>query len=49
VTLDVTPGAADVFQAYPDLLDEAGAALDRASELFEGSTPPLVVNDGSST
>jgi acetyl esterase/lipase len=31
VTLDVTPGVPHVFQAYAGLLDEAGAALDRAS------------------
>ncbi|HEY3713693.1 MAG TPA: alpha/beta hydrolase [Jatrophihabitantaceae bacterium] len=30
-TLDVTPGVPHVFQAYAGLLDEAGAALDRAS------------------
>jgi acetyl esterase/lipase len=31
VTLDVTPGVPHVFQAYAGFLDEAGAALDRAS------------------
>jgi acetyl esterase/lipase len=31
VTLEVTPGVPHVFQAYAGLLDEAGAALDRAS------------------
>jgi monoterpene epsilon-lactone hydrolase len=31
VTLEVTPGVPHVFQAYAALLDEAGAALDRAS------------------
>jgi monoterpene epsilon-lactone hydrolase len=31
VTLDVTPGVPHVFQAYAGLLDEAGAALDRAA------------------
>jgi acetyl esterase/lipase len=31
VTLDVTAGVPHVFQAYAGLLDEAGAALDRAS------------------
>jgi acetyl esterase/lipase len=31
VTLEVTPGVPHVFQAYAPLLDEAGAALDRAS------------------
>ena len=30
VKLDVTPGVPHVFQAYAGLLDEAGAALDRA-------------------
>ncbi len=32
VTLEVTPGVPHVFQAYSGLLDEAGTALDRASE-----------------
>jgi acetyl esterase/lipase len=32
VTLDVTPGVPHVFQGYAALLDEAGAALDRASD-----------------
>jgi monoterpene epsilon-lactone hydrolase len=32
ITLDVTPGVPHVFQAYAALLDEAGAALDRASD-----------------
>jgi acetyl esterase/lipase len=31
VTLEVTPGVPHVFQAYAGLLDEAGAALDRAA------------------
>jgi acetyl esterase/lipase len=35
VTLDVTPGVPHVFQAYAGLLDEAGAALDRASEFVK--------------
>jgi acetyl esterase/lipase len=30
VTLDITPGVPHVFQAYHPILDEAGAALDRA-------------------
>jgi acetyl esterase/lipase len=34
VTLDVTPGVPHVFQAYAGLLDEAGAALDRASDFL---------------
>jgi acetyl esterase/lipase len=32
VTLDITPGVPHVFQAYGPLLDEAGAALDRAGQ-----------------
>jgi acetyl esterase/lipase len=32
VTLEVTPGVPHVFQGYAALLDEAGAALDRASD-----------------
>jgi len=35
VTLEVTPGVPHVFQAYSGLLDEAGAALDRASEFLK--------------
>jgi acetyl esterase/lipase len=31
VTLDVTPGVPHVFQGFAGLLDEAGAALDRAT------------------
>jgi acetyl esterase/lipase len=34
VTLDITPGVPHVFQAYEPLLDEAGAALDRAGQLL---------------
>jgi acetyl esterase/lipase len=34
VTLDVTPGVPHVFQAYSPLLDEAGAALDRAGQFL---------------
>jgi acetyl esterase/lipase len=34
VTLDVTPGVPHVFQAYHAILDEAGAALDRAGQLL---------------
>jgi epsilon-lactone hydrolase len=34
VTLDITPGVPHVFQAYYPLLDEAGAALDRAGQLL---------------
>jgi acetyl esterase/lipase len=35
VVLDVTPGAPHVFQAYAALLDEAGAALDRAADFLK--------------
>jgi epsilon-lactone hydrolase len=34
VTLDITPGVPHVFQAYYPILDEAGAALDRAGRLL---------------
>lgn len=34
VTLDVTPGVPHVFQGFGGLLDEAGAALDRASNFL---------------
>jgi acetyl esterase/lipase len=34
VTLDVTPGVPHVFQAYAGLIDEAGAALDRAARFM---------------
>jgi acetyl esterase/lipase len=44
VTLDVTPGVPHVFQAYAGLLDEAGAALDRASDFLQAQ-----LADGSST
>jgi epsilon-lactone hydrolase len=44
VTLDVTPGVPHVFQAYAGLLDEAGAALDRASDFLRAH-----LADGSST
>lgn len=35
VMLDVTPGVPHVFQAYASVLDEAGAALDRAAEFLK--------------
>jgi epsilon-lactone hydrolase len=35
VILDVTPGVPHVFQAYAALLDEAGAALDRAADFLK--------------
>jgi acetyl esterase/lipase len=34
VTLDVTPGVPHVFQGFAGLLDEAGAALDKAAEFL---------------
>ena len=34
VTLDITPGVPHVFQAYHGMLDEGGAALDRAGQLL---------------
>ena len=34
VTLEITPGVPHVFQAYSAMLDEAGAALDRAGQLL---------------
>ena len=34
VTLDITPRVPHVFQAYSQMLDEAGAALDRAGRLL---------------
>jgi epsilon-lactone hydrolase len=34
VSLDITPGVPHVFQAYYPMLDEAGAALDRAGQLL---------------
>lgn len=35
VTLEVTPGVPHVFQGYAGLLDEAGAALDRAADFVK--------------
>jgi acetyl esterase/lipase len=40
VTLDVTPGVPHVFQAYAGFLDEAGAALDRASDFVKAHLGP---------
>ena len=34
VTLEITPGVPHVFQAYHAILDEAGAALDRAGQFL---------------
>jgi len=46
VTLDITPRVPHVFQAYYTILDEAGAALDRAGQLLSahlaGATTPAV-------
>jgi epsilon-lactone hydrolase len=45
VTLDVTPGVPHVFQGFAGLLDEADAALDRASDFVRaqlGYTPSRV-------
>jgi epsilon-lactone hydrolase len=39
VTLEVTPGVPHVFQAYAALLDEAGAALDRAADFVKTHSP----------
>jgi acetyl esterase/lipase len=53
VTLDVTPGVPHVFQAYAGILDEAGAALDRASDFLKArlahEPSHATVNDRSST
>jgi epsilon-lactone hydrolase len=38
VTLDVTPGVPHVFQGFAGLLEEAGAALGRASDFFARSS-----------
>jgi hypothetical protein len=35
VTLEVTPGVPHVFQGFAAVLDEGGAALDRASTFLE--------------
>ncbi|HEX4672159.1 MAG TPA: alpha/beta hydrolase, partial [Solirubrobacteraceae bacterium] len=40
LTLDITPGVPHVFQAYEPLLDEAGAALDRAGQLLSTHFAP---------
>jgi acetyl esterase/lipase len=46
VTLDVTPGVPHVFQAYAGMLDEGGAALERActfltSQFAKQPTPAM--------
>jgi epsilon-lactone hydrolase len=40
VTLEITPGVPHVFQAYSPMLDEAGAALDRAGQLLSAYLAP---------
>jgi epsilon-lactone hydrolase len=44
VTLDITPGVPHVFQAYHPILDEAGAALDRAGRFLSArlAGPPTL-------
>jgi epsilon-lactone hydrolase len=37
VTLEVTPGVPHVFQGFAGLLDEAGAALDRAADFLKAN------------
>ena len=55
VTLDITPGVPHVFQAYHAMLDEAGAALDRAGQRMSAYLASAerrrvaIVNDRSST
>jgi acetyl esterase/lipase len=44
VTLDVTPGVPHVFQAYHPILDEAGAALDRAGQFLSAHLPERVLS-----
>ena len=40
VSLDITPGAPHVFQAYYPLLDEAASALDRAGQFLSAHLTP---------
>jgi acetyl esterase/lipase len=40
VTLEVTPGVPHVFQGFAGLLDEAGTALDRASDFLKAQFAP---------
>jgi epsilon-lactone hydrolase len=42
VILDITPGVPHVFQAFDALLDEAGAALERAARFVEDNTAKQV-------
>jgi epsilon-lactone hydrolase len=48
VTLDVTPGVPHVFQGFAGLLDEGGAALDRAANFLRAQLnyPPGQFNAG---
>ena len=48
VTLDVTPGVPHVFQAYASVLDEAGAALDRAA-VFLNAHNRIIASTASAT
>jgi epsilon-lactone hydrolase len=51
VTLEVTPGVPHVFQGYAGLLDEAAAALDRASDFIQAQLgySPTRVHPASTT
>ncbi len=46
VTLDITPRVPHVFQAYYPILDEAGAALDRAGQLLSAHLEGAAVRTG---
>ena len=46
VTLDVTPGAPHVFQAYYPILDEATAALDRAGQFLSAHLSGSQISGG---
>jgi epsilon-lactone hydrolase len=43
VTLDITPRVPHVFQAYHPILDEAGAALDRAGQFLSAHLASTIV------
>jgi monoterpene epsilon-lactone hydrolase len=47
VTLEITPGAPHVFQAYHPILDEASAALDRAGQLLSAHLADAERDHGS--
>jgi epsilon-lactone hydrolase len=49
VTLDVTPGAPHVFQAYYPMLDEAAAALDRAGQFLSAHLTGSQASGGPSS